>query len=192
MRVANLDSININGISARTRVEMLTDLIRRHDLTILFVQEVTSQDTLEINGYITYLNFGTAMRGTAVLARNGFHLTSIATIPSGRAIAADFSGIPLIDVYAPSGTARGTEREDSYNSELPELFYPASLPIIIGGDINCTLHHTDATGHFSTSRALSEIVRGFALMDTWYFDPHSLTTPSLGPQGLIGFTCLQN
>jgi exonuclease III len=77
------------------------------------------------------------MRGTALLARNGFHFTNIATIPSRRAITSDFSGIPLIKFYAPSGTARRTEIEEFYNSELAE-FYPASLPIIIGGDFNCT------------------------------------------------------
>jgi exonuclease III len=106
----------------------------------LFVQEVTSPETLQITGYITHLNVGTAMRGTALLATHGFLLTNIATTLSGCAIAADFSGVQLINVYAPSGTARWTERENIFNSELPELFYPTSYPIILGGDFNllCT------------------------------------------------------
>lgn len=79
------------------------------------------------------------MRGTALLATHGFLLTNIAKTLSGRSIAADFSGVQFINVYAPSGTARWMERENIFNSELPELFYPTSYPIL-GGDFNllCT------------------------------------------------------
>jgi hypothetical protein len=81
MRVANLRSININGISARTLVKMLADFIRRHILPFYLYKKWPAR-TLQINGYITYLNIGTAMRGTALLARNGSHLTNIDTKPS--------------------------------------------------------------------------------------------------------------
>ena len=93
----------------------------------------------------------------AILARNEFPLTNIATILSGRTIAADISGIRLIIVYAPSSTARWTERERIFNSALPELFYAASHSMFIEGDFNCLLQPADTTGPFSTSRALSEI-----------------------------------
>jgi exonuclease III len=42
MNVITLATLNINGITAQTRVGMLADFIRRHDFDILFVQEVTS------------------------------------------------------------------------------------------------------------------------------------------------------
>jgi hypothetical protein len=41
MRIAKLASININGISAHTRVGMLMDFILRHDLDFVFLQEET-------------------------------------------------------------------------------------------------------------------------------------------------------
>jgi exonuclease III len=111
------------------------------------------------------------MRGTAILSRNDFSLMNIATIPSGHAITANFNGFRLINTYAPSGMARRTEREDFSNLELPELFYPPSRFMLLGGDFNCILHPTNTTGPFTTSTALSKIVHGFALEDTWHQDP---------------------
>jgi len=58
---------------------MLTDFIRRHEFDILFIQEVTSPDILNIKGYVTHLSIRTAKRRTAILARNDFPLTNIAT-----------------------------------------------------------------------------------------------------------------
>jgi exonuclease III len=46
------------------------------------------------------------MRGTAILAK-GELLTKINRIPTGRAIAAEFNGIRIVNVYAPSGRAQG-------------------------------------------------------------------------------------
>jgi exonuclease III len=40
MRSATIASININGLSAHTRVGVLHDFIRCHDLDIVFLQEV--------------------------------------------------------------------------------------------------------------------------------------------------------
>lgn len=101
---------------------MLADFIRRHEFDILFVQEVTSLEVLNIRGCETHLNIGTSMRGTAILARSDLHLTNIITLPSGCATAAKYRGIQLINVYTPSGMARRTERERFYNTELPYLF----------------------------------------------------------------------
>jgi len=171
MDVVKIATININGITAQTRVGMLINFIRRHDFDILFVQEVTSLEVLNIKGYVTHLNIRTSMRGTAILARTELHLTNITTLPSGCAIAAEYSGIRLINVYAPSGTAWRTERERFFNSELPDLFHTVSQHTLIGGDFNCILHPADTTGPFQTSQALTEIVRGLALTDTWNQDP---------------------
>jgi len=76
------------------------------------VQEVTNLEILNIMGYLTHLNVGTTMRGTAILARSELHLSIINTLHSGQAIAAKYNGMRLIKEYAPSGTARRTEREN--------------------------------------------------------------------------------
>jgi hypothetical protein len=82
-------------------------------------------------------------------------------------MAADMQGVWLINVYAPSGEGKRQEREDFFNLEVPYLMLPASTSIIVGGDSNCVLEITDSTGHYTYSRALTELVRGFHLVDVW-------------------------
>jgi exonuclease III len=183
MQIAKIASLNINGISAKTRIEMLMSFIRRHDIDILLLQEVTNPEPLNISGYLTHINVGTEMWGTAILSRNDISLTNIATLPSGRAIAADFNGIRIINIYAPSGTARRKEREDFFNLKLPELLYPSSRTMLLGGDFNCILQPIDTTGPFTTSRAFSEIVRGFTLAYTWQQDPNWPVFTHYSPTG---------
>jgi exonuclease III len=147
---------------------MLHDFIRRHDLDIVFPQEVTDPAILNVTEYATYLNIGTNMRGTAIVARHDFPFTNITSLPTWRAIAANHGGLRLINVYAP---ARRADREHFFNSELPALLYAAFPSMLIGGDFNCVLQPADTTGPFTYSRALSEIVRGLALSDAWSQDP---------------------
>jgi len=64
------------------------------------------------------------MRGRAIEARSEIQLTNITTLPSGRAIAAEYRGIRLINVYTPSGTTRRNERERFYNAVPPCLLRP--------------------------------------------------------------------
>jgi len=71
-------------------VGMLADFIRQHDFDIVFAQEVTSTEVLNVRGYDTHLNIGAFMRGTAILARSTLHLTDITFLPSGRKMAANF------------------------------------------------------------------------------------------------------
>ena len=111
------------------------------------------------------------MRGTAIIAKSTLHLTNITTLPSGRAIAAAYKGIRLINVYVPSGTARRTDREQFYTTELPYLFHDGPTDLLIGGDFNCVLHPGDTTGQFQPSRALTEMIRGLELHDAWNQNP---------------------
>ena len=123
------------------------------------------------------------MRGTAIMARHDFPLTNVTSLRTGLAIAADNNGIRLVNVYAPAGTTRRADRERFYNSELPALFYAASQSVLIGGEFNCVLHPIDTTGLFTTSRALSEIVRGLALSDACSQDPQRPAYTHYSPSG---------
>jgi exonuclease III len=98
---------------------MLSTFLRQHDVDLLFAQEVTSTEVLHIQGYNTYHNIAAAMRGTALLAKEGIQLGNIAVSPTGRIMTATFQGVLLVNVYAPSGTAMRAAREQFYNSELP-------------------------------------------------------------------------
>jgi exonuclease III len=83
----------------------------------------------------------------------------------------EYSGIRFNNVYAPSGSARRTEREIFLNTELPFPFLNAASHTTLGGDFNCVLNLADNTGTFQASRALSKIVRSIALVDKWKQNP---------------------
>ena len=146
--------LNINGLAARTKVEMLEDFLRRQEIAILFLQEVAHSSIDTLRSYKTYTNVGTTDRGTAMVTRNEITITNITRLPSGLGIAAKYRGIWLIKVYAPSGTAKRQKRERFYNNELPYLLKAFPANTIVGGDFNCVLNQTDSTGHFDYSKAL--------------------------------------
>ena len=112
---------------------MLADFIRQHDFDIMFAPEVTSTEVLNVRGYNTHRNIGASTRGTAILAKSTLHLTNITTLPSGQAIAAGYKEIRLINVYAPSGTARRADREQFYTTELPYVFHDGPTDLLTGG-----------------------------------------------------------
>jgi len=157
MHVTKIATLNINGITALTRVGTLSKFIKRHELDILFLQEVTNPVVLNFRGYETHHNIRTSMRGTAILVRNVTPITIKHKLPSGRNMSAEYNGLRLINVYTPSGSAWRTEREKFFNTELPAFFYTALSHTILG-DFNCVLNPADTTGPFQPSRALSEIV----------------------------------
>jgi len=98
MSTIKIATLNINGITTRTRVGMLTDFIRKHDFDIIFAQEVTSTEILNVHAYDTHQNIGAFIRGTAILVRSTY-FTNINILPSGRGKVADYRGIRLINVY---------------------------------------------------------------------------------------------
>jgi exonuclease III len=112
-----------------------------------------------------------------------FPFTNVTSLPTGRAIAADYNGLRLVNVYAPAGTARRTDRERFFNSELLALFYAASQSVLLGGDFNCVLHPTNTTGPFTTSSTLSEVVRGLSLSDAWSQDSQRPAYTHFSPTG---------
>jgi exonuclease III len=171
MYIIKIATLNINGMSATTRVGMLSSFINRHALDVVLLQEVTNPDTLNFRGYEIYHNVGTTMRGTAKLVRQTIPIKKVQKIPSGRAISVECSGLKFVKVYAPSESARRNGRENFFNTELPAFLYTDPSHTIIGGDFNCVLSPEYITGPFQTSRALSEIVTRLALVDTWTQDP---------------------
>jgi exonuclease III len=181
MHSIRIASININDISTTTRVGMLIDFIRRHDLDLVFLQEETHPAILTVTGYTTYLNILANMSGTAILHKTEFPLTNVTSLPTGCAIAADYNGIRLVNVYAPAVTAKRSDREHFFNSELPALFYAAKHSVSLGGDFNCVLHPTDTSSPFTTSRALTEVIRGLVLSDAWNQDPQRPAYTHLSP-----------
>jgi hypothetical protein len=194
MHIVKLASININGISARTRVGILIDYIRRHEFDFVFLQEVTYSETVHLTGYDTYLNIGANMRGTTILARHDFPLNNVIRLPSGRAIAAEYNGTSFINVYAPPGSAKRSDSDQFFNLELPELLYATPPFLLMGEDFNCVLQPVDTTCHFITRCDTIGVVRGLSLTDAWNQDPRRRTFTQHSrhpPQELIVFTYLK-
>jgi exonuclease III len=121
-------------------------------------------------GYDAYYNIGSDIAGTAIVARFDIMLRNINKLPSGRAIAAECKGLYIVNIYAPSGTEKRKERENFYNTEVPQLLQTGQGEIIIGGDFNCVLDPADTSGHLHSSRALAETIRELHLTDTWKQD----------------------
>jgi exonuclease III len=139
MITTNIATINISGITSTTRMQMLRNFIYKHDIDILFMQEVTHPSLGKLNGYTVHYNIGSEQRGTAIVARDNIDLSNITRMPSGRAIAAEFKGIWLVNIYAPSGAAKRNEREQFFNTELTYILRAAPENTILGGDFNCVL-----------------------------------------------------
>jgi endonuclease/exonuclease/phosphatase family metal-dependent hydrolase len=150
---------------------MLEKYIRLHELDIILLQEVTQQFTTPFYGYDIYYNIGTTLRGTAFITRNTMRITNLSRLPSGRAMAAHFGEIYLVNIYAPSGTAKRKEREHFFNNELPYILNMASTGILLGGDFNCVLDARDSTGYGSFSRSLNTLITGYSLRDAWQNRP---------------------
>jgi exonuclease III len=175
METIKTATLNINGITSRARVDMLENFLRVHDIDIFFAQEGTSPEATNIGGYETHHNIGSSMRGTAILSEDGITLTNVTKLRSGRAIAAEYGGTLLINIYAPAVTAKRHEREYFLNNELPYLIRPPTAMMIISGDFNCVITTSDTTEHYNHSRALAELIHGFALKDTWQQNPTKTT-----------------
>jgi hypothetical protein len=63
---------------------MLGDFLRRHEIDIALLQEVTTLRLNDIQHYTAYINFGIELRGTAILTKHGITLTNIKRLPCGR------------------------------------------------------------------------------------------------------------
>jgi exonuclease III len=166
MTAIRIATLNLNGMASVTRITMFAKILRTWEIDILLAQEITETVLHEITGYTAQYNIGTFRRGTAIVARDGINLANVIRLPSGRAIAAKFRDLWLINVYAPSGTARRQERETFYANELP-LLLTDTAHHIIWGDFNCILEKGDATGILNYSGALVNFIRGMNLQDAW-------------------------
>jgi exonuclease III len=125
-----------------------------------------------MSGYTTVTNMGTDKRATALLVKEGLQVSYIRWIPIGRGIAASIENTWIINIYAPSDTARKTERENFYNADITHLIPQSPTEMILAGDFNCTQTNTDCTGTQQRSVALDKLIQCLGLTDAW---PHKTT-----------------
>jgi exonuclease III len=147
---------------------MLPDFIIAHDIYILFLQEVTIADFPPLPGYRAHVNTDTNQRGAAIITRDTMRLDSLEMLPSGRGIAAWYAYVYCVNIYAPSGTSRRSEREAFFNTEIPCLLHMIPQNFSLGGDFNCFLTSLDSTGALNFSPALENLVRSLSIIDSWH------------------------
>ena len=158
-------SLNINGIANDSRIRMLEYFLWTNDIDIAVLQEVTGPHLVSIRRYTKHANIGTERRGTAILTKDGLILTDVRCLPSGRGIAAMYNGTCRVNLYAPSGAGRKEEREGFYNVDVPYLLPATQTGVILAGDFNCLLSHSDTTGQRNYSRAIDNLMTGLYLYD---------------------------
>jgi len=82
MASIKIATLNINDMSSHTRIAMLDALLRRQEIDMLLVQEVTYHVLSDFQGYTTKCNIGANRRGTAIVARDLINLENIIMSPS--------------------------------------------------------------------------------------------------------------
>ena len=65
-------TLNMNGISAPTRIHMLEEFLYKHDTDLALLQEVTNSNITTIRRYTSYINMGTEGHGTAILPKDSY------------------------------------------------------------------------------------------------------------------------
>ena len=159
-------TLNINGIAAPIKMNLLSAFIIHHALDIILLQEVTNIAITHISGYSSHVNIGTD-RGTVILVKEGITVQNVVRVPNGRGIAATINGICYVNVYAPSGTGRTREREEFFNNHLSPLLPVTSNNVVLAGDFNSVVDPRDATGGTPHSKMLERIIKVFNLKDVW-------------------------
>lgn len=137
-------TLSINGLASWTKMAMLEDFLRREEIDILLLQEITHPNFDAFLSYKTYINVGTVGRVTALVSRDEIKITNVTRQPSVRGIAAEYRGMCLANIYAPSGAVQRQERECFCNSELTYLLRASPSSMIVGLDFNCVTNKTTA------------------------------------------------
>jgi len=83
-----------------------------------------------------------------------------------------FKGIWIINIYAPSGVEKQSERECFYTTDVTYLLSTASNGMINAGDFNCFVSPAGCAGKPSMSHALATLVKGMGLRNMWETHTH--------------------
>lgn len=155
----------MNTITNATKIEALRTFIRTLDLDIVFLQEVENEQ-FSLPGFNVIANVDHARRGTAIAIRDHIQYTHVEKSLDGRLVAVRVQDTTLCCVYAPSGSAYRSQRENFFNTTLAFYLRHRTEHVILAGDFNCVLRQSDATGH-NMSPSLQAAVHHLGLSDVW-------------------------
>ena len=156
----------------------LPAFLAAENLDILFLQEIrmTSLEIeAQLRGYSAYVNIDNdnpATPGTALVWRSHLPVVEAASLVPCRLQIATIGSYRLMNIYAPSGSNRKSEREEFYRLHVfNALQLDTDKPLICGGDYNAILSAIDVENGFGygqkRSVALGDLVKVYNLSDTF-------------------------
>ena len=167
-------SINIAGIQAPDKIQVLLNHIRNQSLDVVGLQEVFFHKLPSPDPQYDFVsNIGPKKRGSGILIKRGIPYNRVSLDPDGRLISMDIGSFTFITVYAPSGKGEREMRNEFFRQTIPAYGVSSQLPLVIVGDFNCIEHTNDRTSTVVTCRAkivnrfLTEMVAGLELVDVW-------------------------
>jgi exonuclease III len=121
-------TLNINGISATTRIKILEDFLYSNEIDLICLQEAMNSNINMIRNYSAHINLGSEGRRTAIIIiiiiiiiiKDRYTITDRQYIPTGRGIPALFNGMKTLNVYAPSGPEKNMKGKPSITWIFPE------------------------------------------------------------------------
>ena len=89
--IYKIATLNINGLASQTRLAMLRveDFMRKQEIDIIHLEEVTPPVFDIFRGYAVYTKIGTIRHGTAILTREHMSLTNVVRLPTGMGMTAE-------------------------------------------------------------------------------------------------------
>lgn len=181
MVVISFGSLNINGGRDVGKRFLLSDLITRKKLSVVFLQETHTDNSNELEWEVWWrgesmLSHGTNVSaGVAILFEPGLQLSieKKAEIVPGRLLIVHAQirnhSFAFINIYAPTVGAERVIFFKKLEEELNKIGQDKA--VVLAGDFNCTVNFSlDRNGkepHLGSAGALEKLLKKHVLQDVW-------------------------
>lgn len=165
----NIASINLNNISNTNKINSLKTFVKLMDVDVILFQEVENEN-LDLYGFDIVYNIDHEKRGTAIAVKAHLQCREIERSVDSRVIKLKLNNDVIIcNVYAPSGSANRSSREQFFNETVPYYLRGSSDLIILGGDFNCIEKGKDSSNENTNnfSPMLKRLRQALHLEDAW-------------------------
>lgn len=165
--ILKIATVNLNSTTTFINQNMLRDFVWNHDIDLLFVQELCYQNFSFIPSHFSIVNLSQRGMGTGILLRKSFEFNNVILDPNGRISSIVINNINFINIYAHSGTNKKKERDELFLNNLTVHLSKSGVEYsVLGGDFNCILNSSDATGSSNNfSSGLKRLVDAFQWKD---------------------------
>ena len=176
-----VSSLNINGLNNSIKQKQLINFINFHKIDILLLQEHNIREESKIcdelkDACIIDINLAISHKGgTAVLINRKSPIQILCSEKSAdsRIMSVKIKYYEevyqIINVYAHSGTAHNSERDNLFNNELIYYLRHNLQRTIMGGDFNCVLSERDTSSQDTQiSKSLLNLIRTLNFKDLWH------------------------